>query len=245
MLNPNSPMPLYHQLADILTEQIRSGAYQPGDVIPSETGLAKDYGIGRPTVRQAMDALVRKGLIERKRGSGTFVKDQGPAVNIFSLAGTSQAFLTQGIKPEIRIIEPAGIKAIQDGQGNPFHEQQAYFFSRLTLVKSEPVVLEDIYLHAGLFHGLEKYDFKKQSLSAVVSDTYYMTPDTGHQAFKLVTLSSEKSAYLGLTSSDFILEVQRTLDFSGYPGAVFSRLFCRTDQFAFSQTIRMEPRMER
>lgn len=240
MLNPQSPMPLYHQLADILTEKIRSGVYRPGDVIPSETGLAKDYGIGRPTVRQAMDALVRKGLIERKRGSGTYVKDQGPIVDIFSMAGTSQAFLTKGIKPQIKMISPMAVQTIQDGQGNPFHEQEAYFFSRLTLVKSEPVLLEDIYLHPQLFKGIEDYDFKKESLSAIVSDAYYMKPEYGHQAFKLVTLSSEKSSNLGLTSSDNVLEVQRTLDFPGNNGAVFSRIYCRTDRFAFSQTIRLE-----
>ncbi len=67
MLNHTSPIPLYHQLADILQERIRSGQYSPGQMIPSETGLAKEYGIGRPTVRQAMDTLVKKGLIQRKR----------------------------------------------------------------------------------------------------------------------------------------------------------------------------------
>ncbi|MDA3790469.1 MAG: GntR family transcriptional regulator, partial [Desulfobacula sp.] len=65
MLNPQSPIPLYHQLADIIMEWIQSGIYAPGQMIPSETGLAKKYGIGRPTVRQAMDTLVQKGLIQR------------------------------------------------------------------------------------------------------------------------------------------------------------------------------------
>ena len=55
MLNPNSPIPLYHQLAEILQNRIRSGVYPPGEMIPSEIGLAKQYGIGRPTVRQAME----------------------------------------------------------------------------------------------------------------------------------------------------------------------------------------------
>jgi DNA-binding GntR family transcriptional regulator len=61
MLNHKSPIPLYHQLADILLEQIRSGHYKPGQMIPSETGLAKQYSIGRPTVHQAMDTLVWEG----------------------------------------------------------------------------------------------------------------------------------------------------------------------------------------
>lgn len=68
MLNPNSPVPLYHQLAEMLQDQIRSGVFAPGDVLPSEIALAKQHEIGRPTVRQAMDQLVQKGLIFRRRG---------------------------------------------------------------------------------------------------------------------------------------------------------------------------------
>ncbi len=237
MLNSQSPIPLYHQLADILTDQIRSGTYQPGDLIPSETGIAKEYQIGRPTVRQAMDTLVRKGLIERKRGSGTYVKDIGPQVDIFSLAGTSQAFLTKGIETTSKMVTPVSIQPIQDDPANPFHGEKAYFFSRLTLVDTTPVLLEDIYLNPVLFKGLENIDLENRSLSAVVSDQYFMEPEYGHQVFKLAFLSKEKSTFLSLKSSDPILEVQRILDFPNNSQAVFSRLYCRTDQFAFSQTI--------
>jgi GntR family transcriptional regulator len=240
MLNPRSPMPLYHQLAERLIDQIQSGIFTPGDLIPSETHMAKTYQIGRPTVRQAMDILVRKGLIERKRGSGTYVTDQGSAVDLFSLAGTSQAFSTKGIQATSRIIAPVNITRIADKPGNPFQDQPAYYFSRLTLVNDQPVLLEDIYLHAQLFKGLERVDLENASLSAVVSDQYFMEPEYGHQTFKLSVLPEEKSAVLKMSGSDPVLEVERTLDFSGNPSAVFSRLYCRTDQFAFSQTIRLK-----
>ena len=61
MLNHQSPLPLYRQLADLLAAKMRSGEYRPGDRIPSEHDLADTYGIGRPTARQAVDVLVRKG----------------------------------------------------------------------------------------------------------------------------------------------------------------------------------------
>ena len=47
-LEPSSPLPLYHQLADELLRQIRAGAYPPGERIPSEHELARRYGLGRP-----------------------------------------------------------------------------------------------------------------------------------------------------------------------------------------------------
>jgi GntR family transcriptional regulator len=126
MLNPKSPIPLYHQLADILLERIRSGLYLPGQMIPSETGLAKQYRIGRPTVRQAMDTLVQKGVIQRKRGAGTFVKRVSPRVDLFSLAGTSQAFLTEGIPIETKLIKPTVQKKIFHDPENPFNNQEAF-----------------------------------------------------------------------------------------------------------------------
>ena len=50
MLNPNAPIPLYRQLADLLAAQIRTGDPAPGRRIPSEHQLAATHGIGRPTV---------------------------------------------------------------------------------------------------------------------------------------------------------------------------------------------------
>lgn len=240
MLNHNSPLPLYHQLADILTEQILCGTYKPGDVIPSETGMAKQYGIGRPTVRQAMDILVKKGLVERKRGAGTFVKQPGNQVDLFSLAGTSQAFETKGIKTASKLMGPISAVTVMDDKTNPFEGKTAFFLSRLTCVKADPVLLEDIYLHPGLFRGLDGVDLENRSLSGVVSDQYYLKPETGRQTFKISFLSENKAIVLGLEPSDPVLEVERTLNFPEAPGAIFSRLYCRTDQFAFSQTMSLE-----
>ncbi|SDU55738.1 GntR family transcriptional regulator [Desulfobacula phenolica] len=240
MLNHKSPLPLYHQLADILTEQIRCGTYMPGDLIPSENGMAKQYGIGRPTVRQAMDTLVKKGLVERKRGSGTFVKQPGNQVDLFCLAGTSQAFETKGIKTESKLLAPLAAVNVTDDKTNPFEGKPAFFLSRLTCVKADPVLLEDIYLHPVLFRGLETVDLENRSLSGVVSDQYYLKPETGRQTFKISFLPENKSTALNLNPSDPVLEVERTLNFPEAPGAIFSRLYCRTDKFAFSQTMSLK-----
>lgn len=241
MLNTQSPIPLYHQLADILTAQIRSGEYAPGDVIPSETGMAKTYGIGRPTVRQAMDILVRKGLVQRKRGAGTFVKEPGPKVDLFSLAGTSQAFTMKGIDTRIKICDAISIRQIHQEPDNPFNRSRAFYFSRITLVDDDPVLLEDIYLDSELFSGLDTVDLDNKSLSQVVSDQYYLKPETGRQTFKVCGLDPKKAALLDIKENDAVLQVQRTLDFPNAKEAVYSRLYCRTDRFVFSQTIGLAP----
>src|SRR5512138_1838276 len=105
MLNPDSPMPLYSQLADFLTAEIRSGKLAPGERLESETGLAARFGIGRPTVRQALDLLLRRGLIEKRKGAGTFVRKPSAEIDLFSLSGTSAAFQTAGINVQMEITE--------------------------------------------------------------------------------------------------------------------------------------------
>jgi DNA-binding LacI/PurR family transcriptional regulator len=68
-----SARPKYKTLTQHLVEAIRSGRLRPGSALPTEKSLARDLGIARSTVRQAMGALEREGLIRRVQGRGTFV----------------------------------------------------------------------------------------------------------------------------------------------------------------------------
>jgi GntR family transcriptional regulator len=237
MLNSRSPIPLYHQLADIILEKIRSEAYSPGDRIPSENELAARYGIGRPTVRQATDLLIRKRFLIRKRGSGTFVCEKHKEVDLFSLAGTTSAFNKKGIEVTTRILNKIQLKHIQDDPENPFANQKAYFYSRLSRVEKAPVLIEDMYLHQGLFKGIDAINLSGRSLSQIVGEHYYMKPDSGRQTFRIGYLSGEKRNALEVTSKTPILIVKRFLHFEQAEDAVYSELYCRTDQFVFSQEL--------
>ena len=69
----SSPVPLYYQLAQQLEQAITDGRLSAGDRLENELDLAERFGLSRPTVRQAIQELVRKGLLVRKRGVGTQV----------------------------------------------------------------------------------------------------------------------------------------------------------------------------
>lgn len=72
-LDRNSFVPLYYQLQEVLKEEIESGYWQPGELLPSEHDLARRFGISRAVVRQALDILEDDHQIIRIRGRGTFV----------------------------------------------------------------------------------------------------------------------------------------------------------------------------
>ena len=237
MLNPQSPIPLYHQLADILLAGIRSGDYAPGACIPSEPQLAKEYGIGRPTVRQAIDMLVRRGMLSRRRGSGTYVREPREEVDLFSLAGTSSAFNKRGIDVDVHLLQPVHKVRVADSAENPFAGGSAFYLSRLNRVDETPVLLEEIYLHPVLFAGIDAMDLAGRSLAQVVETRVYMRPVGGRQTFRIVTLEGEQATAMRVGSRAPILAVHRYLNFPQADNAVFAILYCNTATFVFSQQI--------
>ncbi|GAA2276998.1 FCD domain-containing protein [Actinomadura luteofluorescens] len=78
-LGPLRPSPLVEQAAQRLREQIAAGAWPVGTRLPGETTLAKELGVGRSTVREALRALAGAGLVQARQGAGVFVMATEPA----------------------------------------------------------------------------------------------------------------------------------------------------------------------
>src|SRR5215471_10257265 len=132
MLDSGSPVPLYHQLAERLFGEIRSGRYAPGAKLPSEHELARTFGLGRPTVRQATEALIQRGLLERRRGSGTYVRGVPAQVDLFSLTGTLTSFEARGISLTSELDRPRN--ELIDETDHPFRGRQAVRLTRVSHV---------------------------------------------------------------------------------------------------------------
>ena len=73
VIDRNSPIPLYFQVAQHLESAISSGELPIGSLLQNEVDLAQSLGLSRPTMRRAMQHLVDKGLVTRRRGIGTRV----------------------------------------------------------------------------------------------------------------------------------------------------------------------------
>jgi LacI family transcriptional regulator len=78
-LDPRSPIPLYHQVEQAVSQLILEQRLAPGARLPSEPELALWFGVAPLTVRRALERLERAGTIVRRRGSGTFVGPNLPA----------------------------------------------------------------------------------------------------------------------------------------------------------------------
>ncbi len=236
-LNSQSPIPLYRQLADILAARIRCGQYPVGQRIPSEHLLAETFGIGRPTVRQATDFLVRKGLLVRKRGAGTFVRAAQNDIDLFSLGGTLSAFEKEGIAVSTMMPEPVRLMRVPLCDGHPFSERTAFFYRRISSVDLQPVLLEEMYLDPTFLPGLDAMALAGKSISTIVADTYHLTPSSGRQAFTVTTIGADRRRCLDVPAHTPVLKVRRFLHFPQGQNLVYAELYCLTDRFSFSQVL--------
>ena len=235
-LDPSLALPLYAQLAERLLKQIRAGEFEQGARIPSENTLSDRYGIGRPTVRQATETLIRRGYLERRRGSGTFVKERTQNVGLFSLGGTLQSFSRQGIELRTRLVEAPYLVTVEE-KGNPLFGRKAYRLLRLGLVDSAPIVLEKFWFDAENFPFFDSLQVAGRSLSEAVLDQYQMEATAANQRFSLHALERQEAKLLDKKPGDSVLLVERELHFATAKSAVFVQMKCNGDRYTFSQSI--------
>ncbi|WP_212556215.1 GntR family transcriptional regulator [Rhodococcus sp. 14-2483-1-2] len=103
-LNRSSPVPLYFQLAQAIESAILQGVLAPGERFENELALAKRLSLSRPTTRRAIQELVDKGLLVRKRGVGTQVV-QSPVHRPVELTSLFDDLARAGQNPTTRLLD--------------------------------------------------------------------------------------------------------------------------------------------
>ena len=147
--------PLYKQIKELLLDGLRGGEWRPGDAIPSEIELAARYRVSQGTVRKAIDELAADNLLVRRQGKGTFVASHGePQVRFRFLRLAPD--VGGAVAAERKLLdfrrarasaETARLLELRSGDS-------MIVLTRLLLFSGDPVVLEEVWLPAGLFRGL-------------------------------------------------------------------------------------------
>jgi DNA-binding GntR family transcriptional regulator len=110
VVDRGSPVPLYFQVAQQLEAAIRDGTLAPGTRLENEVRLADRCGLSRPTVRQAIQQLVDKGLLVRKRGVGTQVV-QAQVRRPIELTSLYDDLAAAGREPRTEVLELTPVRA--------------------------------------------------------------------------------------------------------------------------------------
>lgn len=143
-------LPLYIQISELLTREIAAGLYAEGDRLPPESELAATLDVAVGTLRKALSELELRGLLERRQGSGTYVKSLTMANNTAQQGGVYGFFklelLRGGGLPTASVINFQKMETPESLQAT--FSRACYRVRRLRSLGSLPVAIEEIYFDA-------------------------------------------------------------------------------------------------
>ena len=109
--NGNRP-PAYQRIRNVIWERIDIGELKPGDAVDSERELAKLHQVSLMTARHALAELEHEGLVERRRGSGTFVAQ--PRIHFNKLTGFTEQMASRNLSPRSLVLSSSVIDSEHD-----------------------------------------------------------------------------------------------------------------------------------
>lgn len=109
-----APLPRYHRLYLLLRQRIMEGNWPPDQPMPGEHELAAAHGVSRITVRRALQRLEQEGLVQRRRGAGTYARPAALPKRRENLRGLMENLLEMGLRTQVRLLGFAYVVAPAD-----------------------------------------------------------------------------------------------------------------------------------
>jgi DNA-binding GntR family transcriptional regulator len=150
-LDRSSPVPLYYQVSRQIEAAIDAGDLAPGDRLENEISLADRWGLSRPTMRRAIQELVDKGLLVRRRGIGTQVV-HGRVKRPMDLTSLFDDLTRSDQKPATQLLDRELVPApaaVAERLGVPAGSQVLHL-ERLRTARDEPLAVMRNWLPADL-----------------------------------------------------------------------------------------------
>ncbi|MCW6679273.1 GntR family transcriptional regulator [Anaerococcus sp. NML200574] len=167
---------LYEIIRDDLLEKIKDSTFEINEMIPKETDLALEYGVSRPTVRQAIQALVDEGYLDRVKGKGTFVKNKKITQDFTNIIKSfNDDMKAKGIIPRTKLIS-SDLVECPERVANALHQKsksKVIKICRLRYADSIPAVLVNTYLPYDGLENLIGIDYSSVSLYTCLDQLGY------------------------------------------------------------------------
>ncbi|MGQ9501888.1 MAG: GntR family transcriptional regulator [Anaerolineae bacterium] len=232
-IDRNSKLPLYHQLYEILRDHILSGAWQPGESIPPESELVKQYHVSRTTVRQVLDLLVKEGLIFRQRGRGSFVAHPTVEQGLTRIISFTEDMRRRGLQPGTQVLsvelvgappEIAAYLRISPGE-------ELALLKRLRLADGEPMSIEESHLVHRYCPGVLRYDYASQPLRETLECEYGIRLVRARQTIRAIAAPSTIAHLLKVPARAPLLYVERVSYTHGDVPVEYLRYYHRGDRY--------------
>lgn len=209
-LERNSSVPLYAQMVNSMEQKIKNSIYAPGEQIPTELELGEIYGVSRIVVRKAIGILEKNGLIEIRRGKGTFVSMPKVVEEFESSGSFTKSMIKAGAKPKTKALSVDTVqfddliyyvKDYADGD-------QLIEIKRLRLINERPVILELDYFKPS-FNFIRTADVENFPIMEVLRKELDVVAHHFEDIVDIVFSDEEIANYLNLEVGEPVLKVEQ------------------------------------
>ncbi|NVO15033.1 MAG: GntR family transcriptional regulator [Rhodoplanes sp.] len=245
-----APLHHYHNVHLVLRQRILDGRYPRGSLLAGERDLAAEFGVARVTVRSALAALQRDGLIRREQGRGTIVTEPAPApsrsdaVDAFDVLFDS--ILSLGLRSRARVLEfgpvaavPAVAAALQLDDGAPVLR-----IVRQRTLDQRPISYTMAWLPTALGRGLGRRELTARPLLSWLK-SQGVRVERADETLSACAAEPAVAAELDVPLGAPLLEARRTLfDAAGRPVMHFVGRY-RPERYQYRLQLSREPRAAR
>jgi len=199
------PVPLHFQIRALLIESIERGDVIPGSPLPPEKELANRYGVSLSPIRQAILDLVKEGVLYRRPGSGTFLREPPSTERVSVLGSFSESLRARGAEVDVVILTQQRMgtpREIEDRVGT----DAVVVVERLTVIDGEPAAVLRSSLPAGRFAGVAEATLPNGSLYRYLEDEMGVVPMRAETTVQVVPCTTQRSAQLGVAAGSPLLQ---------------------------------------
>ena len=228
--------PVYQQLNDRLRSALGS-EFQRGDKFLTERQISERFDVSRATANKALSGLVSEGLLEFRRGIGTFVRQDVINYDVRSLVSFTEMARAAGKRPTTQLLDlhktesdavaPAIASALDAAEGTVLWE-----IRRVRLADRVPVILEHRYVVAAHCPKLTRAQVKGSLYRAFVED-HHLRIDGAEEVIRAVTLKASESKLLDATSRSPAFEVTAVGYLSDTRPLWWERTLYRAERYEF------------
>jgi len=229
------PVTLYAQLAGVLRERVKSGAWANGTDIPTLEELAEEFGVARVTVRQAMQTLMKEGLVSSQRGRRTFVT-YSPA------ADKNPLFLSinmvSSVTPDYQIKLVSRDEVTEGYLGDPFTGTPRGTYLRLRKVdleSGEPYSTSTHFIAMPIYKRFPKGAEEQIKIARLVRDKTRQVLDKCRERVTVGAADVEESQLLNCPLSAPVARVRRIFTDAKGDILYYAQLTFRSDRFGIER----------
>ncbi len=234
-LDPNSPLPLHHQLRETLRYELLNGdLVDANGKIPTEAEICKHYGVSRITVRNAIQSLVDEGLLTRERGRGTFLRSNKVVSWIGQLMGFAEAIEKAGFKPGSEVISHGLTTTFPRRVKNNLRIDTIWELKRLRFANEQAIAIEHNYHPPEIGLELAKQNLQSVLIYKFIEETLGIILSEGDQYISAVNAGEEEARILGVMPGQALLQIERVSYSLDQKPVEYLRAIYRPDYFQYS-----------